>query len=643
MVVRPALRRSDPAVAAFVRPRLNKVGGLVEFQLLGQVEARDGARRIALSGSKVHTVLAVLLLAHGRVVSDGRLSELLWGWDPPATWNAQIYTYISRLRRLLGPGVDLVRRQPGYQLVADGAHVDIVEFERLERLGRRALEERRFTQAAETLRQALDLWQGPALANVTTHLAEVELPQLEEARMSALEHRIEADLALGRHGRLISELTRLVGEFPVRERLRAQLMAALYRCGRQTEALRAYHEGREVLVEELGVDPGPDLTATYQSLLSGELGLLPQPAPSLPPGTPTVTALSVVMPPAPADFTGREREREFDELCGRLTPTNRRAAFQPRRLLITGMPGVGKTALAVRVAHAVAGEFPDGLLYARLRADDGTVADCGEVLVMLLRALGETSEDVPAPNGEPARMDDLVHRYRTRTAGRKLLILLDDAANELQLDPLLPATADAAVLVTSRNRLSAVPGSWTVALDPMGAGESLALLAAIAGGSRIAAEPEAAHAVVEACGRLPLALRAAAARLAARPHWPMTRLARRLADPASLLEELRVGPLDVRRTLSAALRQRPASDRELIRLLAVRAGREFTVVGAALLLRLPEDSAEEFLEQLVEASLLEARGIDATGAPCYRFHPLLRLTAASLEKVPAEGELLRAG
>ncbi|MFD4630211.1 BTAD domain-containing putative transcriptional regulator [Streptomyces sp. NPDC058284] len=615
----------------------------MEFQLLGQVEARDGARRIALSGSKVHTVLAVLLLAHGRVVSDGRLSELLWGWDPPATWNAQIYTYISRLRKLLGPGVDLVRSQPGYQLVADGAHIDVVEFERLEQLGRQALEERRFIQAAETLRQALDLWQGPALANVTPHLAEVELPQLDEARMSALEHRIEADLALGRHGRLISELTRLVSEFPVRERLRAQLMAALYRCGRQTEALRAYHEGREVLAEELGVDPGPDLTATYQSLLSGGLGTLPQPAPSLPPGTPTVTAPLVMMPSAPADFAGRERE--FDELCGWLTPTtaNRRAAFQPRRLLITGMPGVGKTVLTRRVAHAVAGEFPDGLLYARLRTDDGSVADCGEVLVTLLRALGETSEDVLAPNGEPARTDDLVHRYRTRTAGRKLLILLDDAANELQLDPLLPATADAAVLVTSRNRLSAVPGSWTVALDPMRADESLDLLAAIAGGGRIAAEPEAAHAVVEACGRLPLALRAAAARLAARPHWPMTRLARRLADPASRLEELRVGPLDVRRTLSAALRQRPVSDLELIRLLAVRAGREFTVVGAALLLRLPEDAAEEFLERLVEASLLEAHGIDATGAPCYRFHPLLRLTAESLEDSPADRELLRAG
>lgn len=615
----------------------------MEFQLLGPVEARDGAHRIAVSGTMMHTVLAVLLLARGRVVSDGRLSELLWGWDPPATWNAQIYTYMSRLRKLLGPKVDLVRRQPGYQLVTDAGRVDVVEFGRLERLGRRAMEERRFTQAAETLRQALGLWQGPALANVTPHLAEAELPQLEEARMSALEYRIEADLALGRHGQLTSELTRLVGEFPVRERLRAQLMAALYRCGRQAEALRAYHEGREVLAEELGVDPGPDLTAAYQSLLSGELDTLPQPAPSLTSTVPTVSAPPVMIPPLPTDFTGRERE--FDVLCRRLTATeaNGLAALQPRRLLISGMPGVGKTALAVRVAHAVADQFPDGLLYARLRADDGTVADCGEILVTLLRALGETSQNVLAPNGEPARTEELVHRYRTRTAGRRLLILLDDAANESQLDPLLPATTDSAVLVTSRNRLSAVPGSWTVALDAMETGESLDLLSVIAGGDRISAEPEAAHAVVEACGKLPLALRAAAARLAARPHWPMTRLARRLANPATRIEELRVSTLDVRQILSAALRQRPFFECELICRLAVRAGGEFTAMAAAVLLRLPENAAEEFLERLVEASLLEARGIDATGAPCYCFHPLLRLTAASLEDFPAEGELLRAG
>ncbi|MDQ1026928.1 DNA-binding SARP family transcriptional activator [Streptomyces umbrinus] len=613
----------------------------MEFQLLGPVEARDGGRHIALSGSKVHTVLAVLLLARGRVVSDGRLSELLWGWDPPVTMSAQIYTYISRLRKLLGPGVRLVRRQPGYQLIADGALVDVAEFERLERLGQRALEEQRYTEAAESLRNALDLWQGSALANVTPFLAEAELPRLEEARVNALEHRIEADLALGRHEGLVSELTGLVSEFPVRERLRAQLMTALYRCGRQAEAMHSYHEGRQVLAEELGVDPGADLTDTYQAVLSGGL-TRPAPGPTTglaaratagPTAVPGAAAPPVMIPPAIADFTGRERE--FADLCAQLAPApaHRRSAFRARRLVITGMAGVGKTTLAVQVAHAVAGDFPDGLLHARLHHDDRTVKDSGAVLTQLLRALGET-DDVLAPGGRQARLDDLVRRYRTRTAGRRLLIVLDDAAGDLQLDALLPATADAAVLITSRNRLPTVPGSRTVSLEPMGTGESLALVAAIAGGGRITAEPEAVHAVVEACAGLPLALRTVATRLAARPHRPAARLARRLADPTCRFEELRVGGLDVGRTLASALRGRPARERELIGRLAPYGGESLTASDAALLLGLSEEVAEEFLERLVEGSLLELDGIDTAGEPRYRFHELTRLVAVAQQARP---------
>ena len=291
------------------------------------------------------------------------------------------------------------------------------------------------------------------------------------------------------------------------------------------------------------------------------------------------------------------------------------------------MAGVGKTALALQVAHAVAGEFPDGLLYARLRHEDGTVKDSAAVLVRLLRALGERSEEMPAPDA-PDRLDDLIHRYRTRTAGRRLLILLDDAANELQLDALLPATTDAAVLVTSRNRLTAVPGSRTVVLEPMGASQSLALLAAIAGNSRIVVEPEAADVIVRACAGLPLALRTAAVRLAARPHRPAARLARRLADPALRLGELRTGDLDVGRALGSALRARPHGERDLAGVLASRGG-TFTAAEAGAEAGLSEDTAEELLERLVEGALLEMAGIDAEGCPRYRFHELVRLAAAT--------------
>ncbi|AXU17165.1 winged helix-turn-helix domain-containing protein (plasmid) [Streptomyces clavuligerus] len=627
-------QRSDPTAAPPGRPVDRNRGVYVEFQLLGPVEVRDEGRPIALSGSKMHTALAALLLARGRVVSDERLSELLWGLRPPATRNAQIYTHISRLRQRLGPSVGLTRRQPGYRLVTDGAHVDAFEFERLERLGRTALEERRFAQAASVLRRALDLWQGPALGNVTPYLAEVELPRFEEARMSVLEDRIGAELALGRHGPLTSELTWLVGEFPLRERLRAQLMTALYRCGRQAEALHVYHEGREVLTEELGVDPGSDLTAAYQAVLSRELDNLPQPARVVLQEPPAGAAAPLVtLPSATADFTGRTAE--LDQVRERLAPSpgHRPTAFGPRRLLVSGMPGVGKTALAVQAAHTMAEEFPDGLLHLRLRAADGTPADCGDVLTGLLRQLGESPERLRAPDGDRLRLDDLIHRCRTLTAGRKLLVLLDDAVNELQLEPLLPATADAAVLVTSRNQFSMGPGSWTVTLEPLTTEESFGLLAAVIGDARVRAEPEAAREVVEACARLPLALRAAATRLAVRPHWPVARLARRLADPAARLAELRVGTLDVRRVLSAALGRRQEREVELIHRLVHCADGEFTASQAALpLFGLPgevaEERAEDFLERLVEASLLEAHGVDGAGAPRYRFHPLLRLTVA---------------
>lgn len=614
----------------------------MEFRLLGPVEARDGARRIALSGSKVHTALAVLLLARGRVVSDGRLSELLWGWDPPATMNAQIYTYISRLRKLLGPGVDLVRRQPGYQLTTSSARIDVLEFERLDRLGREALAERRFEEAADVFRGALGLWQGPALSNVTPYLAEVELPQLEEARTSTLEQRVDADLELARNEPLVPELVGLVAEFPLRERLRAQLMTALSRCGRQAEALQVFQEGRDALAEELGVDPGPDLRAAHQAVLNGELGQTPRPVPARVSLASPKALPPVMVPPAMAEFTGRVNE--LAEVCAQLAagPGHHGAGFRARRVLITGMAGVGKSTLAVQAAHAVADEFPDGLLHVRLRHEDGTPKDCATVLRQLLRAFGETGDDTSVSGGRTEQLDDLVRRYRTRTAGRRLLIVLDDASNDFLVDALLPPTAEAAVLVTSRSRLPALPGFRTVALEPMGTAESLAMLTSLAGRSRILVEPDAVDVIVGACAGLPLALRAAADRLAARPHWPAARLARRLSDPAPRVEELRSGGLDVHRSLGSALRQLPAIELEFVRALAARKSGTFTAAAVALESGLSEEAAEELLERLVERAVLEMPGIDTEGRPRYGFHELMRLVAAGRRGCLADSRLTRA-
>lgn len=373
----------------------------MEFRILGPIEASRNGDRIALSGMKAQTVLAALLLARGRVVSDARLSTLLWGWNPPATMSAQIYTYVSRLRKRLGPEVDLVRQPPGYLILTNDARVDAVEFERLDTEGRRAHAERRFDRAAALLRSALDLWRGPALANVTEHLAEAELPRLEEAWTATLEHRIDADLAIGRHHDLVPELAGLVARFPVRESLRAQFMTALSHSGRQSDALNTYHQGRRLLADELGVDPGPELTRAYYAVLEGDLehpaqarlvAVPPRPPQSEPSQVLPLAPSPATMPSAGIDLVGREEV--LAALRSRLTenmpPPDQRApdpGRTPRRVLLTGMPGSGKTALALSAATSLAAQYPDGRLYADLTRLDGTPADVRQVLLRLLRTL----------------------------------------------------------------------------------------------------------------------------------------------------------------------------------------------------------------------------------------------------------------
>ncbi|MFD7631728.1 BTAD domain-containing putative transcriptional regulator [Streptomyces sp. NPDC059851] len=605
----------------------------MDFRLLGPVEAkRGGGSTVPLSGSKVHTVLAALLLSEGRVVSDARLSALLWGWSPPATASAQIYTYMSRLRKHLGEEASIVRRQPGYVLHAPGAWTDLTEYVRLDRQGREALAEHRHADAAALLREALDLWRGTALANTTEQMIEAELPRLEETRMITLESRIEADLALGGHEQVIAELTALVAEHPVRERLRAQLMTALYRCGRQADALHTYYEGRAVLADQLGVDPGEALGSTYQAVLGGDLGLTPAtPAAAVPsrsgaaggvratgtaPGAPAVPA----MLPAPyGEFTGRRAE--LAALRARLS----REDGRPRRLLITGMAGVGKTALAVRAARACAARFPDGQLYAELRHPDGTPKEPAEVLVRLLRALGRP--EAAAASGDP---EELVRLYRTRTADARLLLVLDDAVGDRQVAPLLPAGPGAAVLITSRARLARVAGADTTALTPVDDDEALELLASLAGRDRLEAEPDAADDVVAYCAGLPLALTVAGARLAARAHWPVSRLAARLADPDARLGELAFGDVSVRDSLVDSVRRLDGPELAALTGLADGDGEPFSAQYAALVLGTAEEDAEAALDGLVDRALLELSGLDAQGRPLYRCHDLVRLLAASL-------------
>ncbi|SNQ52026.1 conserved hypothetical protein [Frankia canadensis] len=597
-------------------------GVLMEFRVLGPVEACRSGRRIDLAGAKLRTVLAALLLARGHVVSDQRLTSLLWGWGPPVTMYAQLYTYISRLRKLLGKDVSIDRRFPGYVLDIGESRLDLIEFERLERSGREALLRGDSEKASTLLGGALAEWSGPAFSNVTEFLAEIEGPPLAESRAVALENRITADLELGRHHQLTPELAGLLTEFPLRERLRAQAMTALYRSGRQADALGLFHEGRRTLAEELGVEPGEELMAAYQAVLHGSRASRTNSWSVDSPVAPG-DAVPAMLPPDSIDFAGRQSE--LTSLCRLLEPRRDAGAPSSRRVLVTGMAGMGKTALAVRAAHSSLQHFPDGQLHADLRHPDGTPKDPREILVRLLRALGAPVSGYAADD-----LDALVHLYRARISNKQLLILLDDAASDTQLVPLLPNTPEPAVLITSRTVLPTVTGSRTIALRPLDGVASLQLLAAAAGPERIAAVPEAAAALVSYCAGLPLALRIAGARTAARPHSDPAVLAGRLADPATRLRELRFGELDVSKALMPSWHGLDGPARAAFPRLAPLGQSPFPAARAAAQLAEPETYAELLLEALVDAALLEVSEADEQGRPHYVFHPLTLLFARSL-------------
>ncbi|MFD7257569.1 BTAD domain-containing putative transcriptional regulator [Streptomyces sp. NPDC059874] len=646
----------------------------MDFKILGPVSACLDGRPVALDGSKQRTALAALLLAHGQVITDERLTTLLWGWEPPATSTNQLYTYVSRLRTRLGPGHGLERCGAGYRMdIASGA-LDWDRFRSLSETGRADLLAGRHADAERRLAEALALWSGPALSDVTEQLAAAEGPRMAEAHLAATEHHTEAALALGRHDELVPGLTRQVTRHPVRERLRGQLMTALFRCGRQADALSLYEDGRRILADELGIDPGPELRALHGQILTNTLAPPPAPArgtttlvvpppatpdpaerpaaalpfavptsavPGLPaeafavpglavpasavPGLATealaVSASAVpaparpvpaLLPAAPGDFTGREAEtREvLDALNGN------------QDVAITGAPGTGKSALALRAAEQLRPTFPDGQLYADLRTPDGMPRSPRQVLGWFLEALGT------APDRLPDGLDERAQLYRTLLADRRILIVLDNADDDTQVRPLLPGGGATRTLVTGiRPGLASLEGTRLVRLGPMTPAEATRLLAQIAGPERLAADPEAVARIAEYCDRLPLALRIAAARLADRPDRPPAHLAARLATENRRLGELRIGSLDVTTGLRHAVNALDPSTATAFAALTATDPPLLSPPDAAALLDLPLQEAEDVLDRLVDARLLEPRPTEDDLVPRYRLMPLVRLFA----------------
>ncbi|MFE9631916.1 BTAD domain-containing putative transcriptional regulator [Streptomyces sp. NPDC006463] len=598
----------------------------MELRILGPIEAFDGGRARSLGGMRPRTLLAALALAGERGLSQHEIQQALWGAAPPATVRAQVHTYISRLRKALGGTVEFVRLPRGYGLRLSGATVDYLEFERLAAHGRDAQAAGRPERASTLFAQALAQWRGPALTGATEFLDTAQTPRLEELRMSVLEEKTAADLALGRARDVVDELTASVAQFPFRERLRSLLMAALSHCGRQAEALTVYHEGRTVLAEHLGVDPGEELTRTFQSLLAGTLVArrpLPQ-APGPTGGAPYRGAGAyAALPPDLVDFTGRHAELRL--LREWLTPAPDDAGCTGP-VVVTGMAGSGKTVLAVRAAYGSAAAYPDGRLFVRCQDAGGRRRPTAELVDDLLRGLGERPD---AAVGATERMWLL----RTLLDRLRCLVILDGADDEAQVHPLVSGGGRSRFLITGRPRFAALPGVRVLALEGLEPREALDLLNGITCGPAAAGgHPEAAERLLHLCDLHPAAIRAVAAQLTARPHWTPGHLADRLADPCrDTLGLLRVGELDVGAALLCSVAVLPDRPRRALRRLARLRTRHITVGVAAAALELPTGAAEDLLELLVDAHMLGVSGPAGDGGFVFELPGLLKcvLTADS--------------
>ena len=644
--------------------------------VLGPVTAWYGEDELPVGQPRQQAVLGILAMRANRVISRGELVDAVWGQDPPASAEGGIYTYVAGLRRIFEPGRSL--RGPGRVLVSSGAgyvlHLvpgqpDAVAFEQQLARARQLRRDGDPVGAVSALDSALGLWRGAAFAGVPGPFAETERVRLSEMRSAAAEERADVQLALGRHEEVVPDLTALVAEHPLRERMRGLLMIALYRSGRHAESLRVYAGGRQVLAEELGIDPGGDLSRIYQQVLTSDPAL---DLPSGQPGTGTQArngpkqtkrngtgpgsgGSNRVPPPGgtvgSADGTGTGPEPAWagggrgipvpaqlpldaQGFSGRHEALGRLHALLPPSgpdsldgsvpvAVISGTAGVGKTALAIRFGHQVAKRFPDGQLYVNLRGlDPATPVEPAEALRFFLTALGVPPYRIAVGTQERAAL------YRSLLDGKQMLIVLDNASDAVQVRPLLPGSPGCLVVVTSRNQMAglvAAEGAVLVTLDVLDTDEALEMLARRLGQDRVVAEPEAAAQIIQACARLPLALSIAVARAASRPKRPLAELAAELHDARGRLDALAAGDAvtDVRAVLSWSYDQLSPAAARMFRLLGLHPGPDIPLPAAASLAGIPRSEAGNALRELTRTNMV------AESAPGrFAFHDLLRVYAA---------------
>jgi DNA-binding SARP family transcriptional activator len=591
------------------------------FRLVGPLEVRHDGVLVPIAAAKQRVLTAVLALAADEPVTVERLIACLWGDEPPASARNTLQNYVLRLRRTLQVDAEpgpLISSPAGYRLAVDPETVDVHRFRSLTRAARSNLAAGEPESGAALLDEALALWRGEPLTDVPSEVLRREVvPGLGEQHLAAREQRIDLDLDRGRHRELITELVVLSTEHPLREHIWAQLILALHRSGRGAEALDAYRQASRLLAEELGIDPGPELRRLHQSVLTND------PTLTIADPTPRPATVSRVVPrqlPLPSGhFVGRAAEvRQLDAQLG----------DAPIAVIsaIGGTAGIGKTALALHWGHRHAEEFPDGQLYVNLRGFDPTGAPVAPMTVLrgFLTALGVPARDVPV---EPAEQ---VAYYRSQLAGRRMLLVLDNARDAEQVRPLLPGAPGCLVLVTSRDQLIgliALDGAVPLLLDLLSPDEARDLLAGRLGRDRVQREQAEIDELIERCARLPLAINIAAAHAALHPNRPLAALVGELRETHRRLDALSTGEAaaDVRAVFSWSYRTIGPESARVFRLLGLHPGPDISAAAVAALAAIDPDATRRALDELARAHLI----IEPSPGR-YTVHDLLRAYAAEL-------------
>lgn len=601
----------------------------ISFGLLGPLRVEIAGTPARINSTRQRIVLARLLMTVNRAVEVEQLVDAVWPDAPPSSARGQIQICVSSLRRLFSDSQVIQTHPGGYSISTDAGQLDVLVFDAQLEQARKAASKNQVAEALMCLDRALGLWRGGVLSDVPGPVAKAYARRLEERRLLATEDRIELRLRVGMHRELLDELVELTGIHPLREQLWAFLMLALYRSGRQADALAAYRTARRNLIDELGIEPSEKLRALEGAILAQDSSLDPVPA-AVPDWSPILVKPQQLLSDIP-DFTGRAAD--VDQLVGYLTGASIKGRQTPAVpiAIITGAGGSGKTTLAIHAAHLVKDSFPDGALFCRMQGSTGELRSSAYVIGSFLRSLGVSPEAIPAEPEERAAL------LRSTLAGRRVAVVLDDVASESQIVGLLPALAGPAVIATSRSRLAGIPGSLLIEAGTLTDQEGLELLGKICGEARIAAEQPAGMDLINLCGGLPLALRIAGVRLSAHPHWSVRALVRRLKDERSRLDELVHGDIGVRSLLSDVYDSLSESAQLLLRLLSSLTMSRFSSWPAAALLDCDPDEATMVLDELADARMLEVRVLPGSGRPYYRFHDLVRIFAKEkLAQQPAD-------